>query len=437
MKIDVEQIAPCVRRLTIEVPVDSVHRELENIYKGLQKRVKLPGFRPGKVPRRILENHYRHAAEYEVLQKLVPAALSEAVTKESLRTVGEPQIDHMEMTADQPLSFVATVQIIPDFTLAEYHTWEFTRHIPEVTEADIDAALARVRERHAALETVAERPVHTGDFVIIDYKGFVDGAPLPGLEQTNAVIEVGAGLFPPELEQGLVGMTGGAEKTIAVQFSEEHQEPLLAGQAVQFWVKVAEIKTKILPEVDDEFARAYEEVDSLADLRERLRGELETAARQQADDRLRGDILTRLVAENPLEVPDVLLHDQMRRFYLRQRRQETGREPTEADYHIDPETLHDAFAGPALEAVCGQLILHQLGDETEVTVTPEEVDAEVVRLASRTAQNPEALKQVMERNGALSAIEAGLRERKIFDMIMTKVQITDKVVSADTTTPEA
>lgn len=437
MKIDVEQIAPCVRRLRIEVPADSVQRELENIYRGLQRRVKLPGFRPGKVPRRILENHYRHAAEHEVLQKLIPEALSEAVTKESLRTVGEPQIDHMEMTADQPLCFVATVQIIPDFTVAAYDTWEFTRQIPEVTEADIEVALARVRERHAALEAVAGRPVQTGDFVMIDYKGFVHGAPLHGLEQTNAVLEVGSGMFPAELEQGLVGMIAGEEKTITVPFAEDHQEPLLAGQTVQFWVKMAEIKEKILPEVNDEFARAYEEVDSLADLRERVRGELETAARQRADETLRGDILARLVAANPLEVPDVLLHDQMRRLYLRQRRQETGREPTEADYHVDPESLHDAFAAPALEAVRGQLILHRLGDEAEVRVTPEEVDAEVTTLASRTAQNPEALKKLMERNGALSAIETGLRERKIFEMIMAKVQIADKMVSTDTTASEA
>lgn len=436
MDINVEQIAPCVRRLTIEVPVDSVNRELEAIYKNLQKRVKLPGFRPGKVPRRILESHYRHSARQEVFQKLIPDALSEALTKESLHSVGEPQIDQMELEKDQPLRFVATVEIIPDFEIGEYHTWEFERGIPEVTEADIDEALVQVRERHAALEAIEGRPVREGDFVIIDHKGSLDEQPLAGAEGTNVALEVGAGVFLTEIEQGLVGMEQEAEKIVPVRFPEDHRDANLAGKTVQFWVRVAEIKEKILPELDDEFARTYEDVDSLTALRMRLRQELETAARQRADEALRQEILARLVVENPIEVPEVLVQEQMRRLHLHQKRQETGAELTEADYQVDVDSLREEFAEPALEAVRGQVILHRLGEESSVTVSQEEVDAEVASLASRTAQNPEALKKIMERNGALNGLEARLRERKTFEAIMANMQIADKIVSPETTTPE-
>jgi trigger factor len=211
----------------------------------------------------------------------------------------------------------------------------------------------------------------------------------------------------------------------------------LAGQPVQFWVRVAEIKEKILPVLDDDFARAYEEADSLAALRERLHGELEIAARQQADEALRQEILSKLVVANPIEVPEVLVHEQLRRLYLRQKRQETGRELTPEEYQVDLASLPEELATQALEMGREQLILHRIGTDAEITVTSEEVDAEVVAMAARTAQNPEALKKALERNGSLSALETSLQERKIFATLLAKVQVTDKIIHAETVAPTA
>jgi trigger factor len=433
MKIDVEQTAPCVRRLTIEIPAESVNRELDTTYKNLQKRVRLPGFRPGKVPLRILEKQYRHAAEQEVLQKLVPGALSEALTQENLRAVGEPQIDQMHLVRGQPLQFVSTVQIVPEFEVSDYRGWEFERRIPEVSEGHIDDALERLRERHAALQTVEGRPVQAGDVAIINYQGFLHERPVPGMEQKGVVIEVGDERFLPDLEQGLIGMEEGQEKAILLHFSDDHQDDTLAGRAVECQVQVTEIKEKVLPDLDDEFAREYEEAESLAALRERVRDDLEHAARQQADDGLRSEILARLVAENPIEIPERLVQDQMRHMLARRVRQETGREITEAELQVDPDELREVFGGPALEAVRGQLILQRLGEVAEIAVEPAEVEAEVAALAERTAQNPEALKQIMHRSGTLSALEAGLRERKTFDALIAEMHIVDKTVSAQDT----
>jgi trigger factor len=340
------------------------------------------------------------------------------------------------LTKDHPLCFVATTQIIPAFTVGDYHTWQFERRIPVVSDADVDRALERLRERHAVLETVMGRPVQSGDFVLVDYKGMLQGRPLRQAEGTNTLVEVGAGRFLSEIEQGLIGMVQGEEKTIPVQFSEDFRDATLAGKAVEFQVRVSEIKQKVLSEVDDEFARAYENVETVAALRERLRGELEKVVRQQADEVLQRDILTHLVAENAIDVPDVLVNEQMLRLYLRDKRQETGRELTEADYPSDLDSLRETFAAPALEAVRGQLLLHHIGEEAGITVAPEELEAEITTLASRAAQNPGALKQAMERNGTLNVLEANLRERKIFQKILANVQITDKIVSEDTSVAE-
>ena len=435
MKVDVEQVDTCVRRLTIEVPADRVDREFSTLYANLQKRVKLPGFRPGKVPRRILENYYRQSVEQEVLQKLVPDVLSEALTQEGLHSVGQPQIDQIDLHHDQPLRFVATAQIIPDFELGDYSGWQFERRIPAVEEMQVEQALERLQERHAELHAVSGRPVREGDFVIINYSGMVDEQPLEGGEGSNVSLEIGAGLFLPEIEQGLIAAEQGVERVIPVAFAEDHQEPTLAGKVVQFHVTVSEIKEKILPELDDEFARSYEDADSLSALRQRVRDELEEAARRRGDEILRRDILAKLVAENPVDIPEVLLQEQMYQLYARQRRQELGRDVTEDDIRVDPDTLDESYGEQAREIVRGQVLLHRLEEQHGITVMDEEVDAEVASLASRAAQNPGALKQAMERNGSLRALEAGIRERKVFQSIMDTLDITDTIVNEDELAP--
>ena len=432
MKVEIEHVATCVWRLTIEVPADRVNHEFNAIYSDLQQRVRMPGFRQGKVPRRLLESYYRQSVEQEVLRKLVPEALSEALIKESVASVGEPQIDQIALVKGQPLRFVATTQILPDFTLADYHGWQCERRIPEVTEAQVDQALENVRARHAILQTVEGRAVQDGDVVIIDYAGFLDEHPIPGFTGTKVAVEVGSGQFLPEIEQGLVGMAPGSAKAIAVHFPEDFRSPTLAGKVGQCRVVVTEMKQKHLPDLDDDFARgAYDEVDSLAALRVKLHQELEQAAWQRANAALQRDILTRLVAEHPIEVPEVLLHEELRRAYLQHKRQERGGQLTEADYHVAPEGLREPFGAQALEAVRGQLILRHIATEAEITVAPAEVEAEVVSLAARTAQNPEALKRTMERNGTLRALEASLLEAKVFAQIMADMHITETIVSAD------
>jgi trigger factor len=430
MKVDVEQVDTCVRRLTIEVPADRVGRELNTLYRDLQRRVKIPGFRPGKAPRRILEQHYGESVKQEVIQKLVPDVLSEALVETGLNTIGHPSIDQIDLHKDEPLRFVATAQVLPDITVNDYQDWQFERRIMAVKDDHIDRVLDGLQERHAELHTVSGRAIAEGDHAIINYDGTLDGTPIEGGSGTNVTVEIGAGRLP-EIEQGLVGLEQGAETSIPVSFPADHPDPDVAGKSVQFHATVVEIKEKILPELDDEFASAYEEEDTLEALRGRVRGELEESMRQRADQVVQQEILTKLVAENPIDVPEALLHEQMRQLYLRQRRQETGRELQEEDYRVDPHSLHEAYGEPALDTVRGQVILHHIEDKLGIRVTSEEVDAEVAYLASRMAQNPEAMKRSMEQNGSLDAMRARLRERKVFEALMETMQIHDTIVSED------
>ena len=425
MKVEVEQTDTCERRLTIEMPAERVKKELNVIYGGLQKRVKVPGFRQGKVPRSILEGHYRHSVEQEVLQKLIPEALTEAMSQENLEAVGEPQIDHVDLGKDRPFQFVATTQIIPDVELSDYSAWSFTRHVPPVTDEQLEQAMQQLRERHAELRTVSDRAVLDQDFVIANYQGFFEGTAIPAIHGTNATLEVGAGQVLPEIEQGVVGMMEGDEKTIPIALPDDYRDAALAGKTIEIRLTAVEIKEKTLPELDDEFARAYEDADSLDLLRERLRTDVENAIGERADAEVRGDILKRLVDENAFDVPEILVHDQMRRAYLQGLRTLKGGQLEEADFNVDVASLDETFSTQAREVVRGQLILRHIGTQAGVTVTPEEVDAEIASLAARMAQNPEALKQSLQRNGALGGIENGLRDDKVYAAILADVQVSD------------
>jgi trigger factor len=434
MKVEIEQTNPCERRLTIEMPVERVQREMNAVYGGLQKRVKVPGFRQGKVPRSILENHYHHSVEQEILQKLIPEALSEAMTQENLQAVGEPQIDHVDLAKDRPFQFVATTQIIPEIVLSDYSSWTFTRHVPPVTDEQLEQAMQQLRERHAELRTVSGRAAHEHDFVIANYQGTFEGTDIPAIHGTNATLEIGAGQVLPEIEQGVVGMMEGEEKNIPITLPEDYRDAALAGRIIEIRLTVVELKEKVLPNLDDEFARAYEDADSLDFLRERLQSDVEAAIGERADAEVRADILKRLVDENTFEVPEVLVHDQMRRAYLQGIRAVKGGQLDEADFNVDVAAMDETFSTQAREMVRGQLILRHIGAQAGITVTPEEVDAEIARLANRVAQNPEALKQTLQRNGTLVGIENGLQDDKIFASILADVQVSDSAAERATTT---
>jgi trigger factor len=358
--------------------------------------------------------------------------------KENVASVGEPQIDQIALVKGQPLRFVATTQVVPDFTLTDYKGWQFVRRIPEVTEAQIDQALENIRARHAILQTVEGRAVHEGDVVILDYTGSLDGQPIPGFAGTKVSIEVGSGQSFPEIEQGLVGMEQGSEKLIPVHFPEDSRNAAVAGKVGQCRVVVTEIKEKHLPNLDDDFARGvYDDVDSLAALRTKLGQELEKIARQRADAVVQQEILKQLVAAHPIEVPEVLLNEELRRVYLQHQRQEHEGQLTEADYAVAPESLREPFGEQALESLRGQLILRHIAAAAEITVDAAELEAEVAALAARTAQNPEALKGTMERNGTLRVLEASLLESKVFAKIMADMHITDITDSEDTAVSQA
>ena len=231
-------------------------KELDQAYRDLAKRVSIRGFRKGKIPRPVLERYHRSSVEDEVLQKLIPSSFEQAVKDQGLRAVGQPKLDDIKPDDEKALHYTATVEVLPDIVLQTYGGWELIKEVRVVADAEVEHELQELQNRHVSLVSIEEdRPVQEGDYVLISFEGFRDGQPVQGSKAENYALVVGSKTVIENVERGLVGMHKGEAREIPVQFPETYQNRSMAGQEVVFHVTVNEIKERVLPALNDEFAK--------------------------------------------------------------------------------------------------------------------------------------------------------------------------------------
>src|SRR5918995_1698079 len=300
-------------RLDVEVPPESVREGVEAKVRELGRQVRVPGFRPGKAPRRVIENHLgRDYIYYEALQERLPTWYSEAVVETDLRPIDRPEIHFDEpLDEEEGFKFSATVAVRPEASLGEYKGVEVPRGEVEVPEEQVDEQLEQMRGQFATLAAVEDRPVGDGDFVIIDFRGerMTTGEPLEGGEAEDYMLEVGRGELLPDFEENLIGMKGGERKQFGVTFPVDYAEESLRNQAVLFHVNVKEIKERDLPPLDDEFAKEASEFETLEELRAAVREQLEEAVGQRVEGEFRARVLDAVTEGAEVEVPEVMLHE--------------------------------------------------------------------------------------------------------------------------------
>jgi trigger factor len=274
MKVTVEDVGSLKKKMNVEVPEDLVTKEINTIYADLGKKAKIKGFRPGKVPRNILERYFKDHVKTEAVQKLIQDFYPQALSEVSLHPVSQPVIDPGELEKEKPFLFSAAFEVKPDIKVEGYIGVNVEAKREEVTEEEVEARLKGLQDLHSQLKTIADaRPIRNGDFTIIDYEAKIDGKPVEGGKAIDYTVEVGSGRFIPALEERLVGLNPEEEKEIEVTFPEDYGYKKWAGKAVSFHVKIKEVKEKILPPLDDEFAKDLGDFSSLEELRAKLREE--------------------------------------------------------------------------------------------------------------------------------------------------------------------
>ncbi len=425
MKVEVEELGACARRLEIEIAPENVKKELDQAYRELAKKVSIRGFRKGKIPRPVLERYHRSSVEDEVLQKLIPSSFQQAVKDQGLRAVGQPKLDDINLDEAKALRYTATIEVLPDIALQTYGGWELTKEVRVVTDAEVERELQELQNRHVNLVSIEEdRPVQEGDYVLISFEGFRDGQPVQGSKAENYALVVGSKTVVENVERGLIGMRRGEERDIPVQFPETYQNRAMAGQEVMFHVRVNEIKERVLPPLNDEFAKDTAGVDTLAELREKLRQNQAEIAEREARRALHEVIVTRLVEANPFELPPGMVEAETETLIADLQRQLRPQASEAAPVEIT-EDVQQQLRQQAITRIKRELLIDEIAKREGMKVDDSDVEADLKRLAERTEQRLEYIRRQMEQAGALESIRHRILADKVLDLVAARSTVTE------------
>lgn len=391
MKCRIEDVRSVEKKMYIEVSRETVDAEFENAYKELNKKVKLKGFRAGKVPRHVLESVYRQQVEHDILNKLLNDSYPKALEEANIKPVAKPVISEEQFKAGSDLKYTATVEVKPVIEVKDYLELEIEKEEPVVTEADVEKKIQEIRTIHAQLKTVdEERGLEKGDVAIIDYEGSVDGEPLEGSSGRNYHLEIGSGLFNPDFENQLIGLRKDAETEIKVTFSDNFANEKMAGKTVTFKVNVKDLKEKVLPELDDAFAADLGAgFKNLEDLRNRVKETMVENARKQAEASVRKQILDQLIEKHQFELPPSLVEAEIEDM-LKQTRHNLERKGISAEsMGISDEAIKTRFKEEAEKRVKGQLILEQIAEKENIRVEEKDIDEQFDKVAAQMNMGPE------------------------------------------------
>ena len=394
-----EKLEKSTVALTVEVSAADFEAAVEKAYRKQRGSIRMPGFRPGKAPRKMIENMYGAGVFYEEAVNIaLPDAYSGAVKESELHVVGYPQVELLEV-GKEGFSFKATVAVYPEVTLGQYKGVEAPRAEVNVTGEDVDARLKEMAERDSRMVSVEDRPVENGDIVNIDFEGFLNGEPFDGGKSDSFDLEIGSGSFVPGFEEQLVGMNAGEEKDIDITFPEDYHADL-AGKAVVFHVKANSIKVRELPALDDEFAKDVSEFDTLDELKNDVREKL-VKEREDAARRAFADIVMSKVAEGiQADIPDAMVEDQAQRFVDNFRMQIQSQGIPYDQYMkmtgMDEEKLLADAKGPALGQVRMELAINAIVKAENLEASDEDVEAEYAKMASQYNMDVENVKKYMD-----------------------------------------
>jgi trigger factor len=424
MKVAVEEISSVKKSLKIEVPEEVVTKELESAYTDLNQRVRIPGFRPGKAPRSLLEQRFRSSVEEDVIRKLVPDYYKRAIQETGLRPVELPAIEKVELKKNAPLLFTAMVEITPPILLGTYTGLKVQRPKMEVTKIEVDKALEALQEQQAQLVACPEdHRITEKDFAVVDFQGSMDGRLLEGGSRQNHLVQIGSNTMIPGFEEQLINQKRGDRVKVQTTFPKDYPKADLAGRAVEFDVTIREVKQKALPALDDEFAKDVGKFTSLDQLREKLRDDLTARARLEQDRAVRTALLKQLSEAHPFEVPSSLVEQEVQESLARlQQRLPKG--VTLEQAKIDPQAVRKEIEPSAREKVKGRLILMAIAEREQMTVTKEEIDAALLRTAQELKLSSEDVRRlIVSQDGSLDVFKARLMEDKAMDWVVSKAVI--------------
>lgn len=439
MKTEFTDLSATRKHLEVEIPSAVVDAEIDRLARHYSRSARLPGFRPGKVPAHLVRQRYRDQILHDVAHDLIPKAVDEALRERGLEPVDTPSITDVTVEEGRPLTFTASFETLPPVDPGDYTGLTVRRTIAAVSEEDVRTALERLRLRAARHEPVVGRGAAPGDTALVDLDRRVASRPdraepgaalrAPSLSEgdrhENVSIELGGPANPPGFDDHLLGIAGGDTRTFTVRFPADYAVPDLAGADVEYTVAVKAVRQRILPALDDEFARDLGSFDTLEALRDRVRADLETQAARDADRRMRSDLVRQLAARVTGDVPDALVtRDLDRRVeHFAQHLVAQGVDPRTAE--IDWPAFREDQRAAAAESVRGTLVLDEIARRESIGVDEADLARALERYAGETDRTVAAVRATLEKEGGVARLAAGLRRDKTIDFLLSRATMIE------------
>jgi trigger factor len=421
MKTELTDVTETQKTISVEIPTDVVDAEFDRVARGYTKQARLPGFRPGKVPQTLIKQRFREQILHDVMHGLIPRAVEEALQTRGIEPVDTPDVRDVDLAEGRPLKFTAAFETVPPFDPGDLSSITLRQASAQISDADVDDMLRRLRERAAKYETVDGRAIADDDAVVLD----IDRTDAAGQvdHRDGVTVQLGASGNPPGFDAQLVGMNEGDSKTFAIQFPEDHSVPELANTQQTYSVTVKGIRRRVLPDLDDEFAKDIGPFDSLSALRDHVRHDLEAEAQDNARRQVRSELFRQLSQRIPFELPTSLVDREMDRRVEEFARQLASQNVDPRQAGIDWGQFREAQREPAWNAVASALALDEIARREQITVMPEDVDKEIERFAVRAGRTPAALRAQLEKEGGISRLYAGLRREKAVDLALSRAKM--------------
>ncbi|MGD9318875.1 MAG: trigger factor [Desulfobacteraceae bacterium] len=427
MKTRLEEISPVKKKLEIEIEAGEVSKKIEEAYRELRKGVKLPGFRPGKVPRKILERRFGNQVIDDVTRRLVNETLPKAVEETNAIPLSMPIIENEILKLGQNFKYSALMEVRPEFELKDYMGFEVEKEIFSVADEDVDAQLEEIRKTHGQLSSVeTERGIKEEDFAVIEYEGLEDGKALEGIKNSNFLVRVGGNDFHPDFEKALIGLKKGEMSEFNVDFEEDYSQPKLAGKNVRFKVKVIDIKEMNLPELNDEFAKNLgADFKDINDLKDKIRETLTEREEKRVDRELKMRLLKKVSDTVDFELPESLVDSELNGAMenIRQNLLRSGSNMEKAG--LNEERLKEELRPASEKRVKDMLVLGEIARGNDLNITEADLSAGFKELALSTGQDPEALRQYYEANNLRESFRQQLLEEKTLNYLVKGANITE------------
>ena len=418
MQVEINRVDECKRKINISIPNNVVSKELSKIYQEINQRANIKGFRKGKVPRKVLEQLYKRDAEVSLLQELVPKACKEVFSENNLKTAGDYLLEKYELKDDGELKLDISVEVIPDISLKNYKGFKIQKKSADVTDEDIDNALKQMQHDIADLKTVESRGAENGDEMVLDFSGKIDGKLFNGGEGKDFRLILGEKKMVEGFEEKLLGAKIGEKRDVEIIYPQDIQNKELAGKKVLFEVLVKDVKERIFPQINDEFAKDLGDYNDLNALKEKIKDDIKNTKEYYNKLEYQKEVIEKILEENQFISPEILIKKEFEFLKKSFASRLSGGKAEDINFGKESEKIEQELLKEAEKRVKESLILEKIAEEEKIVVDENEVDEEIRKRAESTNQNFNVLKKAFQQNDAYEVIRSKIREEKVLNFLL-------------------